>query len=90
VERDAAAERLDSIFEAEEAGAAGNIRAPAAVVAPAHLHDGRNRGHDVVGSELDLLGEALVDIDVEATGTAERRANPVSAGTSPLFASAAG
>jgi hypothetical protein len=39
VERDAAAERLDAIFEADETGAAGNIRAASSIVLDADAHD---------------------------------------------------
>ena len=58
----------------------------------AYLHDrgsrvfgrvGQGFGNDVVGGHLDRVRQPSVDIKVESTGTAERRARVLSAGPSP-------
>jgi hypothetical protein len=100
VQREAAAEGLDAVGEADEAGVACEVGAAAAVVADAdsqytgvgvggHLvvddgggvlgRVGQRLRDDVVGGELNRLGQPPVDADVEADGDGGRRSvGPVS------------
>src|SRR4051794_10973089 len=102
VEEDSPVQRLDPVFEAEQAGAAAQSRTAATVVADLHPQRvgvlaldgvdldldqrgggmfggvGQRLGHDVVGGDLDLLGQSSLDrhFQLDGDGAAQRRVPP--------------